>query len=870
MLARCLLLLLALFPAAAEARPRAADLAVQGVSATSSGEVRFTIVNRGGTRAPAASVRAEIGTTSAAVKQRALRPRARVRHVVRVADATPGSWRVRVCVRPARRERTRGNDCASAAKRLTIPTPTFVNPASERILGAPGDSSAPVVAAARPDAAPAPTATSTPTASPFPTDAVEVATSYQQSSAHDGRIRGTAPAAPLGVAWRKDLGGHPAYPVIAEGRVFVVTDEAVLHALDLRNGATLYSRPIGQFGGTVTYDAGRLFVTDGKGLMFAIDADTGLTLWSRGVPNDGPPLAANGKVYLSSALVIDGATGDAVNSFMSWQEDSETAPVLDGTRLYYGGKCGATAVTLSTWKRAWHSDYGNSCEFGLVASTGHGRLYNPSQLFDEPGTIHDAATGSVLGHFPAGITPALTDDGAALIVADDVLTAQGRWTFRADSPIRMAPIVSATHAYVRSSTALHAVELTTGQETARVPLDQPQWLIANAGLAAAHGTVLTSAGTELVAVRNASAPAQPGSPELTPAPLDLGAPAPAPGASPNLQIDAAHTGGINLATPAPPLAKRWAIPVRTRSPRLADGRVFFIDEQAGTLRAVDAHTGAPLWSTPAGRANLSPAYDQGRVFTSHPDGLSAYSAATGQLLWRNTFSSEAWLSAPPTADDGAVYMNHGGSIVAYDGATGTRLWSRFLDDSLRGAVSLDATRVLTGPYCAPLDRATGAPAGDPEDPNCSDGSFTHAPFAHGQLIETDTSFGAFDVARRTYVASAAAETPPAILGNVAVTGTANGLRAYTLPEWTPRWQYVEQARERPSVPPVIVGRTVYAVNTGGILRAYDLDTGAVRWSGRPSEYELGPAADHNQAAMAAGEGLLIVPAATELVAFGGT
>ncbi|MDP1028359.1 PQQ-binding-like beta-propeller repeat protein [Sphingomonas sp. KR1UV-12] len=112
-------------------------------------------------------------------------------------------------------------------------------------------------------------------------------------------------------------GGSPrerlaAAPVMADGKLFVVDVEAVLHAFSADTGAVLWTanlaaagsnRPA-RFGGGVSYDEGKVFATDGLGDVVALDAADGKELW-RGKP--GGPLrgapsidAGNGVLYVLS------------------------------------------------------------------------------------------------------------------------------------------------------------------------------------------------------------------------------------------------------------------------------------------------------------------------------------------------------------------------------------------------------------------------------------------------------------------------------------------------------------------------------------------------------------------------------------------
>ena len=416
--------------------------------------------------------------------------------------------------------------------------------------------------------------------------------------------------------------------------------------------------------------------------------------------------------------------------------------------------------------------------------------------------------------------------------------------------------MSAKHAFVRTTDALVAVDLATGQEAGRVALSQTDVQkpdkLSFPGLAAAAGTVITADGSELVAARNAAAPPRPGSPEATPAPLDLGPPS--SGTTTHPHVDAARSGGINLAAQASPPVKRWAITAATTAPLVADGRVLFVDENR--LRAVTAATGAALWSVPAEGAHPWPAYENGRVFVAYADGLAAHNAATGALLWRHTRAAAA--ARPPTVDGDTVYASFAGTITALDAATGAVRWSRFGEGTGRNAPSLDATRVFTNGACAPLDRATGELLGGP-DRNCGLNSLVVSPLQRGQIIQGGNPVRAFDVDRRVFVGSGRSNAiPPATLGNVAVFGLEDGLRAYTLPGWAPRWRLTEGFPYPLAAPPLIVGRTVYSLNTYGSLRAHDLDQGTRLWSQRAGDY-FEEYSDDRPISLAVGEGLIVVP-----------
>jgi len=116
--------------------------------------------------------------------------------------------------------------------------------------------------------------------------------------------------------WRGRIaGGSPrqrlaAAPVVADGKLFVVDVEAVVHALDANSGASLWTATLtenkenrdARFGGGVTFDDGRVFATDGLGDVVAFNAADGKQMWrvKPGGPLRGAPTVANGSVYVLS------------------------------------------------------------------------------------------------------------------------------------------------------------------------------------------------------------------------------------------------------------------------------------------------------------------------------------------------------------------------------------------------------------------------------------------------------------------------------------------------------------------------------------------------------------------------------------------
>jgi outer membrane protein assembly factor BamB len=158
-----------------------------------------------------------------------------------------------------------------------------------------------------------------------------------------------------------------------------------------------------------------------------------------------------------------------------------------------------------------------------------------------------------------------------------------------------------------------------------------------------------------------------------------------------------------------PLKVLWKQPVSEghSSPIVAKGKVFLhtrvkgMDEEK--LSAFDAATGELIWrSVPTDRGKLAdpfkfgagpratPTFAHGRVYTFGITGiLTCVDAATGKLVWEvdtlkrykaaNLFFGA---SCSPVVDDDLVLVNVGGkgaSVVAFDADTGKEVW-KALDD----------------------------------------------------------------------------------------------------------------------------------------------------------------------------------------------
>jgi outer membrane protein assembly factor BamB len=135
-------------------------------------------------------------------------------------------------------------------------------------------------------------------------------------------------------------------------------------------------------------------------------------------------------------------------------------------------------------------------------------------------------------------------------------------------------------------------------------------------------------------------------------------------------------------------------------PAVADGLLFVASASAQTLYALDAATGSPVWTyelTGEDEFIGSPSVADGTVYVTTsvpPDGLApgfqgkllAIDAATGQVRWEAPGHGDGQGTAPAVHGDLVIAGSHGlGMVAAYDRHTGEPVWYYGLEVS--GGVS---------------------------------------------------------------------------------------------------------------------------------------------------------------------------------------
>ncbi len=204
----------------------------------------------------------------------------------------------------------------------------------------------------------------------------------------------------LSRAWSTDVGtGSPkrspliAPPIIVDGRVFTIDNEAKITALDASNGKKVWrtkltpdvrekrsiwrsytpnvkARELG-FGGGIAYDNGRIFVASGFGFVAAIDPDTGEKLWQVETPAPvrAAPTAFKGKLFIvtntNEFVAYNQEDGSEAWNYQSFEEAARfltpTSPAANDEVVVVPFSSGqVSALKIDSGRELWSENLGRS------------------------------------------------------------------------------------------------------------------------------------------------------------------------------------------------------------------------------------------------------------------------------------------------------------------------------------------------------------------------------------------------------------------------------------------------------------------------------------------------------------------------------
>lgn len=357
----------------------------------------------------------------------------------------------------------------------------------------------------------------------------------------------------------------------------------------------------------------------------------------------------------------------------------------------------------------------------------------------------------------------------------------------------------------------------------------------------------------------------------------------------NYQINEAHTGAINVSGVLPPLKQKWSrnFGQDMSYPLVVDGKVFVTVRYAsvfGTeLYALNAADGATLWSYPlGGSASWSAScYENGRVFALNNSGLlRAFDGDTGSVIWSRQLSGTNFTSAP-TVFQGVIYIggSSSGTAHAVSAETGTVLWSKTV-----GAGNTTAAVTPDGVYlsysCIDFSRL------NPADGSliwrnygaCGSGTGRAPAIYNGRAYVRTPSYSLdqrYFIPEGGYAGDFISKSAPAFSGNTGffLNGNRFGpppgvLEAHDLTTNAVLWSFIGDGLLQSAI--LVVNDFVYIGSGSGKLYALKASTGEEVWSttaGTSIPVFNEQTSTQPMTGFAAGDGILVVPTKTTLVAY---
>lgn len=365
------------------------------------------------------------------------------------------------------------------------------------------------------------------------------AVAYQLDAAHDGRASsGGTLAFPTASAWSVALPDLLSYPLVADGKAFVLARASAtgwygtrLYALDLATGSVAWGPvaiPGTYFWAGHAYDAGKIFVLDYDGRLRAFDAATGTAGWDVQLPGQyafsATPTAADGVVYAGGAgsggtvYAVRESDGTVLWTAGVWNGD-QSSPAVAPDAVYVSYPCQVYKLDRVTGAPIWWHQGGCEGGGGKTAAYAGGAVYVRDWGFSgEPyGTVYDAFDATVSGSFGTATyfpIPAVAD-GARYVLSGGSLqrwerdATQATWSFAGDGTLASAPIVVDDAVFVGSSSGtVYAVDAATGLErwsgsagAAILGPDEQNVSQPLTGFGAGEGYLVVPAGSRLTAWR---------------------------------------------------------------------------------------------------------------------------------------------------------------------------------------------------------------------------------------------------------------------------------------------------------------------------------------------------------------------------------
>lgn len=352
------------------------------------------------------------------------------------------------------------------------------------------------------------------------------------------------------------------------------------------------------------------------------------------------------------------------------------------------------------------------------------------------------------------------------------------------------------------------------------------------------------------------------------------------------QANATHTGAVTNAGIAPPLKQKWTVSFgqKISYPVIADGRVFVTVRNASaygsSIYALNAASGATLWSYALEGSYYWSAlcYENGRVFALNGSGmLRAFDPASGVVIWSRQLPGYSFSSAP-TVYQGLIYTSGNGVLYAVNADTGAVVWNSPVinGDTSSPAVTNEGVYVsYSCPNVEKFNPLTGALIWK-NNSGCSGGGGKTPVLYNGRLYVRDSTDSIWDSQTGVQIGTYNTKNAPVFSGSRGYfLNGPHGYGSYGTLEGRDLsnnnsvvWSFAGDGQLQSGV--LYADGYVFVGSNSGKLYAVNALSGQQVWSTSTGS-SIPYVDEHNVSqpltSFAAGEGLLVVPTTTTLVAY---
>lgn len=352
------------------------------------------------------------------------------------------------------------------------------------------------------------------------------------------------------------------------------------------------------------------------------------------------------------------------------------------------------------------------------------------------------------------------------------------------------------------------------------------------------------------------------------------------------QINPAHSGQTTMPGFSLPLKRIWSVNLggTVSYPLIAEGMVFVtVANTTGSygtqLYALNATTGKTVWHKGIGGNYYwsNATYDNGKLFVVNNAGLlQEYAATTGVPGWSVPLPGQYFFSAAPMATGGQVFVGgagEAGTLYAVNEDTGAVNWTGFVQNGDTSSPAYGDGGVYVSYPCQyyKFNPTTGQQIWN-YNGGCDGGGGETPVYMQNDVFVRDPTSSDVILSAGTgkTITSFAADQAPALLSygadNYDVTLSDGSVNLVDIATQNIEWSF---SRPGLTTAPITVNNLIFEGSSTGELYALDI-AGHLEWAtnlgvsiNAPGEGGVGAPTT----GLAAGGGILVVPASSTLFAF---